>query len=336
MIDSKFYDMAGPFSLEELLEGLDVETLPLEKFFEEAISAPAELSGAKPGDISFLGNRKFKNDLTASKATACFVTEKLAKDVSAQKIIPIISKTPRAHFARIVGKFVSRKTFGGKATFKKSPTARVHSSAVIGEGAVIGENVTIGPYCQIGPGVTIGEGTVLEGQNVIECAIIGRGCLIKAGAHIGGEGFGIDGDEKGVVNLPHIGRAILGDRVRIGAHTCIDRGFLGDTVLGNDVKIDNLVQIAHNCYIGEGTMIAAHTGISGSCNIGKNVLMGGAVGLADHLTVGDGAQLAASSGVMNDIPAGEIWAGTPALPIREQMRIISATRKLVGKKKTDG
>lgn len=334
MIDSRFYDLAGPFSLGDLLDDLDVELLPCEGFLDEKINMPADLSIAKAGHIGFLNHKKFVDAINTSSASACFISEKLAPDLAPRKIIPIISKSPRAHFARIIGKMVKKRELGTQdTTYKAASSARIHMSAVIGEGAVIGEDAYIGPYCIIGPGVKIGAETVLEGHNQIECSEIGSHCQIKAGAQIGGEGFGMDSDEKGIINLPHIGRTILGDRVRIGSHSCIDRGFLGDTIIEDDVKVDNLVQIAHNCKIDSGTMIAAHSGISGSCKIGKNVLLGGAVGLADHLSIGDGAQLAASSGLMKDIPAGEIWAGTPATPIREQFRMIAATRKLIEKKK---
>ncbi|NNE58110.1 MAG: UDP-3-O-(3-hydroxymyristoyl)glucosamine N-acyltransferase [Hellea sp.] len=332
MIDSRFYELAGPFSLGALLEDLDVDPLLNERLYDEMISAPADLASAQPGQISFLSHKKFADSAESSKATACITTARLAPALAKNDIIPIISKTPRAHFARIIEKMVSRAKSGNAKDGDIHTSAQIHATAILGDKVKVGADAVIGPYCVIGGGVTIGARTVLATHISVECADIGSDCVIKSASHIGGEGFGIDGDEKGIVNLPHIGRATLGDRVRMGSNSCVDRGFMGDTEIGNDVKIDNFVQIAHNCRIGDGTMLAGHVGISGSCTIGKNVKMGGAVGIADHLTIGDGAQLAASSGVMNDIPAGEFWGGTPALPAREQLRIIAATRKLIAKK----
>jgi len=121
-------------------------------------------------------------------------------------------------------------------------------------------------------------------------------------------------DEIGIIDIPHMGRVIVGNRVSIGSQTCVDRGQLGDTVLANDVKIDNLVQVGHNV-------------------IGSNVQMGGNVGIADHLTIGDNVMIAARAGVMHNIPKDEVWSGIPAMPIREHMRVINATRKLVQKPK---
>lgn len=333
MIDSRFYEIAGPFSLGELISGLEIEKQLDEAFLGTLISAPGRLATAQASQITFFTNKRRKADLTACEAAACFTTQNLASHVLEREIIPIISKAPRAHFARVVSRFATKKELGGEASFRKSSSARIHETAVIGADAEVGDNAYIGPYSIVGPGVSIGARTILEGHSYIQCASIGSDCRVKAGAQIGGDGFGMDADEKGFVNLPHIGRVIIGDRVYIGSQSCVDRGFLGDTSVGDDVKIDNLVQVAHNCSIGSGTMIAGHVGISGSCIIGKNVRLGGAVGLADHLTIGDNVQIAASSGVMNDIPDGEYWGGTPATPALEQARILAATRRLIKKKK---
>ena len=335
MIDTRFYISRGPLTLADLIEGLAAE-LPDAKFADEEISSGGILSDSQPGQICFLDNKRHKDKALTAKATACFVTERLAEVIGAQHIIPIVTKTPRAHFARAVERLAVRKTMGAsEGVAKISKSARVHSSAIIGAGAVIEDGVEISPYSIIGPGVHIGANTVIGSHVDIRCAVIGQNCKIKPSAVIGGAGFGVAGDEKGMIDIPHIGRVIIGDRVSVGSQSCIDRGQIGDTVLGDDVKVDNLVQIAHNCLIGDGTVIAGHVGISGSCIVGKGVQMGGNVGLADHIIVGDGASIAARAGVMHNIPAGEVWSGIPAMPIRDHMRLVSATRKLIQKPKKD-
>ena len=328
MLDARFYSANGPFSLAELIAGLDVE-LPDAKFADEQILSAATLSLSKPGQICFLDNKRHRNQVDTAMATACFVPEKLAEFIGAKHIIPLISSSPRAHFGRVLAKLVSQIEFTDSTDeIKVSKSAKVHPTAVLGKGALIDNEAVIAPYAIIGPGVHIGPRTFIGAHTSIECSVIGSDCKIKSGAMIGGAGFGVASDERGIVDIPHIGRVIIGDRVSIGSQTCLDRGQLGDTVLGNDVKVDNLVQIAHNVSIGAGTVIAGHVGISGSCTVGKGVQMGGNVGLADHIKVGDGASIAARSGVMHDIPAGEVWSGIPAMPIRDHMRMVSATRKL--------
>ncbi|MEP3891538.1 MAG: UDP-3-O-(3-hydroxymyristoyl)glucosamine N-acyltransferase [Hellea sp.] len=335
MIDTRFYISRGPLTLAELIDGL-ATSLPDAKFGDEIISSGAILAESQPQQICFLDNKRHKDQALTAKATACFVTERLAEVVGAQHIIPIVTKTPRAHFARAMERLAARKTLASsEGAAKIAKTAKVHSSAVIGAGAVIEEGAEISPYAIIGPGVQIGANTVIGPHVDIRCAIIGQGCKIKPSAVIGGAGFGVTGDENGMLDIPHLGRVIIGDRVSIGSQSCVDRGQIGDTVLGDDVKVDNLVQIAHNCTIGAGTVIAGHTGISGSCTVGSGVQMGGNVGLADHITVGDGVSIAARSGVMNNIPAGEVWAGVPAMPFRDFMRFVSTTRKLSQKPKKD-
>ncbi|WP_371397989.1 UDP-3-O-(3-hydroxymyristoyl)glucosamine N-acyltransferase [Fretibacter rubidus] len=334
MIDPRFYSVKGPLCLGHLLDGLAVDT-PDPKFNDVMITAPSALAGSKTGDITFLGSKKNLPQLDKSKASACFVTEDLAPMVGARHILPIISKHPRAHFSRTIDRLVvPHPTRGIGVTIH--PNANIHATAVIGDGAAIEEGAVIGPYAVIGAGVHIGANTRIDAHCVVEFCEIARECRVKSGAIIGGRGFGVDADERGLVDIAHIGRVIIGERVSIGSGSCIDRAQLGDTRLGDDVKIDNLVQIAHNVTIGAGTMIAAQTGISGSCVIGKGVIMGGSVGLADHLTIGDGVVIAARSGLMHNIPAGEKWGGTPAMPMRDFMKTVAATRRLIKPKKTKG
>ena len=150
--------------------------------------------------------------------------------------------------------------------------------------------------------------------------MIGNGVRLLSGARIGESGFGLMAGETGPEDIPHFGRVIIQDAVTIGANSCVDRGMLGDTVIGEGTKIDNLCHIGHNTHIGRHVVMAAFAGISGSVIIGDNVQMGGRVGLVDHLTVGENAQIAAGAAVLNSVPADEVWGGMPAKPIKTWQR----------------
>ncbi len=331
MIDPRFYTCHPPVKLNDLLSSLGLELLD-GAYGDEMIDMPAALAGSRPKQICFLESKRRADALGAAKATACFVTEKLADLVSAQRIIPLICKAPRVCFAQASYQLVTIRDSGTQKIIHPSAqiatSAKVHPTAIIGADVIIAEHAAIGPYAVIERGVEIGEYTQIGAHSQISFSIIGKHCHVKTGAVIGGMGFGVVQDGNKLINIPHFGRVIIGDRVNIGSHSCIDRGQLGDTILGDDVKIDNLVQIAHNVRVGRGTMMAGLVGISGSCVIGENCQLGGRVGLADHVTIGDGAILTASSGVAQNVPAGEIWGGTPALPFREHMRIFASMRKL--------
>ena len=221
--------------------------------------------------------------------------------------------------------------------------ATVHPSAVIGVDTVIGPGARIGPDAVIGSGVTInanvvigfgvtiGDGTDLRAGVVIEDrCVIGQSVTLHPNVVIGADGFGYRpaDDGAGLVKVPHAGIVEIGDGVEIGACTTIDRGKLGATTIGAGTKIDNLVQIGHNCTIGRSCVICGATGIAGSVTIGDGVIIGGGAGIADNLTIGDGAKLGARSALMHDVPAGENWVGIPAQPARQYMRIIAATQRL--------
>lgn len=332
MLDDRFYVAHGPLTIADIIEGLDVSRLD-PPFLDAEITHPSSLEGATLGALSFIQTKKALAGLETCRATACFVSEELAEHVGTKHIIPIISATPRAHFARASARLATLKRWhDAGANPKIASSAKIHSTATICAGAVIGARAVVGPNSVVGPGCIIGDDCEIEENVSLKSAVLGPACVVKSGSVIGGRGFGIEGDVQGIVNIPHFGRVIIGERVQIGANCCVDRGQLGDTVLSDDVKLDNLVQIAHNVSIGPGSCLAAHTGISGSCTIGRNVMMGGAVGLADHLTIGDDVRIAARSGLMHDIPDGETWGGFPAQPIKKFMREVAYLRRTASPK----
>lgn len=327
-VDERFYETLGPLPLSEILSGIDV-TINDTHSLSRAVSLVSSLQNVEAGALVFVENRKHLPLLKHSQAFACFVKPAHADLVASYNIIPILTKTPRAHFARVLGKLFREKPEA--PVLRSGPNAsgsQIHPTAIIANDAEIGADVKIGPYAVIGTGVRIGDRCIIGAHTNISFALLGEACVIKPGAVIGGSGFGVAHDENGVVDIPHLGRVILRDRVSIGSQSCVDRGQLGDTEIGDDTKIDNLVQIAHNVKIGKGSAIAGHTGVSGSCIIGDYVQMGGSVGLADHVKIGDRVMIGARSGVMHDIPDGETWLGTPAQPFRDEMRMVSRLRKL--------
>ncbi|MEZ5892328.1 MAG: UDP-3-O-(3-hydroxymyristoyl)glucosamine N-acyltransferase [Parvularculaceae bacterium] len=235
---------------------------------------------------------------------------------------------PKYAFALVAERLFQPRAASAKQTSFSAEGVSVDASAFVAEDAEIGAHVRIGPGAYVGPGVVIGEGSIVEAGAFVSHALIGRRAIIASGARIGQAGFGFAAGPSGLVRVPQLGRVLLGDGVEVGANTTIDRGALGDTVIGDGTKIDNLVQIGHNVRLGRNCIIAAQTGISGSCVIGDGVMMGGKVGLADHLTIGDGAMIAAGSGLMRDVPPGEKWGGAPARPIRDWLRETAALAKL--------
>lgn len=254
----------------------------------------------------------------------CLVVPEAAEDIP-EGVTIIAIRHPRAAFA-IAAERLARLRALQTGDVRIHASASVHASASIAPGVVIGADAAIGPNVRVGanaviaPGVQVGAGSTIGANASIRCALIGDGVTIYPSAVIGEAGFGLAAAAGGARLTPHFGRVIIQNGVSIGAGSCIDRGLLDDTVIGEGTHIDNLCHIGHNCRIGAHVVMAAFAGVSGSSVVGDGVQFGGRVGLKDHVQVGPGARIAAGAAVLGDVAAGETVAGYPAKPLKTWMR----------------
>jgi UDP-3-O-[3-hydroxymyristoyl] glucosamine N-acyltransferase len=287
------------------------------------ITGAASLDEAVEGEIAFYNNPKYMPRLRKTRASAVFVPQDFAEEITASQVrVPDPSKA----FEQVVLKLAPKPI---------NFPAGAHSTAIIDPSAKLGDRVSVQPHAVIEPNVTIGNDTVIgagsyvghESQIGTDCMIypnvsirertkIGSRVIIHSGAVIGADGFGFEFKDGRQRKIPQIGIVQIDDDVEIGANTTIDRARFGRTWIQEGVKIDNLVQVAHNVVIGKHTVIAAQAGISGSVRIGERVSMAGQVGIVGHATIGDGTMIAAQSGVSKNIPGG-VWFGYPAVPFEE-------------------
>jgi UDP-3-O-[3-hydroxymyristoyl] glucosamine N-acyltransferase len=332
--DPRFFESLGPVTLGELAELTGSARDP--DYDDIEVVTAAVLDRADGSAVSFLSDRKLADAAGATGAAACFVS---AKDAP---LLPpgcraIVTSAPQAAWAIAAQRLHRPWRIDPRAPFVHADAmleegVSVGHGAVIGAGAQIGAGTQIGAHAVIGPGVTIGRRCVVGPASTIGFALIGNGVQISANVVIGEAGFGVAVGPRGLIDIPQLGRVIIQDNVSIGAHTCIDRGAFDDTVIGENSKIDNLVQVAHNVVVGRNCVIAGHCGLSGSAVVGDGVQMGGRVGLADHVVIGAGARLAAAAGVMHDVPAGESWCGVPARPVRQFFREVAWLTKAAARK----
>lgn len=333
-------------TIEQLITQIEQRQLVANKAGLSAEQLGASLNGvgslidAKRTQLSFLADPHYISSLADSQAGAVLVTEPYCEQVPAASIALVVA-TPYLAYASCSQLFEPNNAHHG-----------VHPTAIVAASAIIGAGVDIGPYCVIGEHVHIGARSRIDSHVVIEAhtqigtdavirpqVVVGHACMIgnhvrlHSGVSIGAEGFGFaptaDPSSQGWERIAQLGRVIIGDHVRIGSHTCVDRGAIDDTVIGSHVIVDNLVQIAHNVRIGDGTAIAAKTGIAGSTTIGKRCVIGGAVGINGHIDITDDVTLSGMTMVTKSIKvAGSYSSGTAAMPTAKWRRAAVRFRQL--------
>jgi len=298
------------------------------------ITGAASLAEATSGEISFFVNRKYVGLLRKTRASAVFVPPDFAEQITAAQIRV---SNPAKAFEQVVLKLAPRPI---------TLAPGVHPSAIVNPGAQLGEGVSIQPHAVIEAGAKIGDDTIIgAGTYIGHETVIGAACLIyprvtirertrigsrviiHSGAVIGADGFGFEMVDGRHEKIQQLGIVRIDDDVEIGANTTIDRARFGRTWIQQGVKIDNLVQIAHNVVVGKNSVIVAQTGISGSTRVGERVMMGGQVGIVGHLEIAGGTLIAAQSGVSKSLPGG-VWFGYPAVPLAEAKRQIAWIHRL--------
>ncbi|MBT8317250.1 MAG: UDP-3-O-(3-hydroxymyristoyl)glucosamine N-acyltransferase [Lutibacter sp.] len=303
------------------------------------ISGPEELQKATIDQISFIGSRKYVHLWKTSKASVAIVNDNLSIDPEENRALIKVKNADLA-MAKILELFnPSPPDF----EIDVHPTAVIHASALIGKGCKIGANCYVGKDVVLGDGVVlypnvcifdetkIGNFTVVWSGTVIrERCEIGSHCIFHTNVSIGADGFGYRPSDvgRGLVKIPQIGNVIIGNYVEIGANSTVDRAKFSSTVIGDGCKIDNLVQIAHNCILGRSCIMAGSSGLAGSVTLGDGVIIGGGSSIKDHLTIHSGAVVGGGSGVMNDVAAGKTVVGYPATDSRDMFRQWVALRKL--------
>jgi len=337
MVDKRFFASIEPVALADLLEAVgatDIEILPQNASLTISNANTLDLAGSK--DITLAVKKSYADELKATRAGVVIVTSPLAAMVP-KNSVAVISQKPRQLFARLLDyiypaskrRLSLRPVVAGLGEPQLEENVTVGANAIIGSGAEIGSGSTIGPNAVIGPGVAIGRNTYIGANAIIECSLIGDDVVIHPGAAIGVEGFGWIDHGISNIKVPQLGRAILQSGVEVGANAGIDRGALGDTVIGQGTKIGGLAEIGHNCQIGRYCLIAPTTGLAGGTLLGDGVLMGAGSGTAGHMSIGSNSIVHARSAVTKDWPAGSRIAGIPAQDIKDFWREMATLRRLV-------
>jgi len=320
------------FTLREIVARLGGEALG---DAAEPFTGIATLDSAGPRDIAFLANPRYRSRLASTRAGAVILGP---GDRDTVAIPRIVSDNPYAYYARAVALFHPEPPVTPgihpfaqvDARANVDAGAQIDAFAVVGPGATIGKGVRIGAHCVLGEKVSIGEATRLHPRvTIYDGCTVGARCIVHSGVVIGADGFGMARDAGRWIKIAQVGAVRIGDDVEIGANTTIDRGALDDTVIEEGVKLDNQIQVAHNCVIGAHTVIAGCTGISGSVTIGRHCMIGGGVGIVGHLSVCDHATISGMTLVAKSITQpGTYTSGLPMMPHAQWLRSAAYLRRL--------
>ena len=302
------------------------------------VSNVSKIEEGKPGTLAFLANLKYENFLYSTNASVVLINKDF---VPREKVNATLIKVDDAYqaFASLLDLYIQAKEALKTGieqpsyidqTSETGKNIYVGAFAYVGKNSKIGNNVKLYPQVYIGDNVTVGDDCIIySGVKIYSDCVIGNRCIIHSGAVIGSDGFGFAPKEDGSYKkIAQIGNAILEDDVEIGANTTIDCGTMDSTIIRKGSKIDNLVQVAHNCEIGDNTVIAAQSGMAGTSKVGKNCKFGGQVGLAGHLTIGDNVQIGAQSGVAKSVNSDQIIFGSPAMEIKQAIKAITVYKNL--------
>ena len=303
------------------------------------VTGLAKIEEGTPGSLSFLANPKYEEHIYKTESTICIVNRAFKVEQSLPDTLTLV-KVDDAHacFAKLLDIYnqMTKKQPNIEQPSHISESAAVGeglylgSFAYIGDGTKIGKNATIYPQAYIGENVIIGDNcTIHPGAKIYQDCIIGNNVTIHAGTVIGADGFGLVPDEKGVFSkIPQIGNVVIEDDVEIGSNTTIDRATLGSTLIRKGVKLDNLIQIAHNVEVGQHSAMAAQAGVAGSTKIGRHVMVGGQAGISGHIKIADQTQIVAQSGIPGSVKKAEILMGSPGIPINDFKKSYFGFRKL--------
>ena len=303
---------------------------------DATISTFAKIEEGAEGALSFLANPQYEHYIYETKSSIVLVNQDFQPT---QEVKATLVRVANAYesVAKLLQLYQSmqQKRVGIDSLAFIDPSAKIGKDCYIGpfvaiaEGVEIGDGTVIHPHATIGRNAKVGSNTVLNaGVKVYAECVIGSNCIIHAGAVIGADGFGFAPQDDNFIKIPQIGNVVIEDNVEIGANTCIDRATMGSTVIHQNVKLDNLIQIAHKVEIGEGSAFAAQVGIAGSAKVGKHCIMGGQSAVAGHIALGDKIMVGAKAGVTHSLQGGQIVLGQPAIPFNEEKRLIIYRKKL--------